>query len=127
MFSLLERHPAYARHPSRRRFLRHVAAGGLGLGLTDWLALESIADTTHKRPHAKQVLVVYEEGGISQMDTWDPKPEAPVDHRTPYKPIATSAPGVQFSELMPQIARHADKLTIVRSMTTTKVAGHMEG
>ncbi|HND56072.1 MAG TPA: DUF1501 domain-containing protein, partial [Pirellulaceae bacterium] len=72
-------------------------------------------------------LVIYEEGGISQMDTWDPKPDAPVDHRTPYKPIATSVPGVQFSEVMPQIAKVAHKLTVVRSMTSTKVAGHMEG
>ncbi len=52
---------------------------------------------------------------------------APVDHRTPYKPIATVVPGIHFSELMPQIAKHADKLSVVRSMTTAKVAGHMEG
>lgn len=95
--------------------------------MADLLALEAVAKESARRPRAKQVLVVYEEGGISQMDTWDPKAQAPVDHRTPYKPIATSVPGIQFSELMPQIARHADKLTVVRSMTSTKVAGHMEG
>ncbi len=91
------------------------------------LAVEALGRSTLERPRARQVLVVYEEGGISQMDTWDPKPDAPSDHRSPYRPIATSVPGIQFSELMPQIARHADKLAVVRSMTSTKVAGHLEG
>ena len=127
MFSLLQRHPVYSALGSRRRFLSHVSAGCLGVGLPELLAFEAAAKDSTRGPRAKQVLVVYEEGGISQMDTWDPKPTAPVDHRTPYKPIATSVPGLQFSELMPQIARQADKLTVVRSMTTTKVAGHMEG
>ena len=41
---------------------------------------------------AKRVLVIYEQGGLSHMDTWDPKPDAPVDHRSPHRPIATSVP-----------------------------------
>ncbi len=133
MFSLLRRHPIFASLPERRRFLRYVSAGCLGVGLPELMALQGfaaqqgLAAQTSGGRRAKQVLVVYEEGGISQMDSWDPKPAAPVDHRTPYKPIATSVPGILFSELMPQIARHADKLSVVRSMTTTKVAGHMEG
>ena len=98
-----------------------------GFALTDWLALESMAKSSNSARHAKQVLVVYEEGGISQMDTWDPKPAAPVAHRSPFWPISTNVPGIQFSSLMPMIAQHADLLSVVRSMTTTKVAGHMEG
>jgi hypothetical protein len=128
MFPLLRNHPVFASRPSRRRFLSHVSAGCMGLGLADLLTLEAFAEQSGGRTRrAKQVLVVYEEGGISQMDTWDPKPTAPIDHRTPYKPIATNVPGISFSELMPQLARHADKLSIVRSMTSTSVAGHMEG
>jgi hypothetical protein len=128
MWQLLKNHPVFAARSDRRRFFNHVSAGCMGLGLADWIALEaSAAGIDHRRPRAKQVLVVYEEGGISQMDTFDPKPTAPIDHRTPYKPIATSVPGIQFSELMPQIAQHADKLTVLRSMTSAKVAGHMEG
>jgi hypothetical protein len=92
----------------RRRLLQAVSASVMGYGLPELLALEAAANTTPQQPQAKQVLVVYEEGGISQMDTWDPKPDAPVDHRTPYEPIATNAPGVQFSSLMPMIAQHAD-------------------
>ena len=109
----------------RREFLRSLSAGVLGFGLAEVLALEAfgkIADQTSQR--AKQVLVVYEEGGISQMDTWDPKPHAPAEHRTPYQPIATSVPGVHFSSLMPMIACQADKLAVVRSMTSAKAPSH---
>lgn len=111
--------------PSRRRWFQDVSAGVLGCGLSDLLAIEARAATLPAR--AKNVLVVYEEGGVSQMDTWDPKPDAPVDHRSPFEPIATNVPGIQFTSLMPQLARHADKLSIVRSMTTTRLAGHIEG
>ena len=71
----------------------------MGHSLPQLLALESTAESTAEstsaQAQAKQVLVVYEEGGISQMDTWDPKPNAPADHCTPYKPIATNVPGGQ--------------------------------
>lgn len=98
----------------------------MGFGLAEMLALEATA-TTGTAAQAKQILVVYEEGGVSQMDSWDPKIEAPLEHRTPYAPINTNVPGIQFSSLMPMIAQQADKLSVVRSMTSTKVAGHMEG
>lgn len=111
--------------PERRRWLQSVSAGVLGCGLADLMGLAALAKTRGAK--ARNVLVVYEEGGISQMDTWDPKPEAPVDHRSPYEPIATNVPGIQFTSLMPQLSRHADKLAVVRSMTTTRVAGHIEG
>ncbi|MFO1094477.1 MAG: DUF1501 domain-containing protein [Planctomycetaceae bacterium] len=68
------------------------------------------------QPAAKRVLVIYEQGGLSHMDTWDPKPEAPVDHRSPHRPIATSVPGLQFTALLPHTARFAHKLAVVRSM-----------
>ena len=75
---------------------------------------------------AKQVLVVLEQGGLSHMDTWDPKPGTAVDHRSPFRPIDTSVPGIQFTELLAKTARHADKLALVRSMTHT-LSGHPEG
>ena len=112
----------------RRRVLSSLSAGMLGCGLADLLSLQTVAgEPTSERRKARNVLVLYEEGGISQMDTWDPKPQAPVDHRSPYAPIATNVPGIQVTSLMPQIAGHVDKLSIVRSMTTTRVAGHIEG
>jgi hypothetical protein len=75
---------------------------------------------------ARQVLVILEQGGLSHVDTWDPKPETAVDHRSPFRPIDTTAPGVQFTELLARTARHADKLAVIRSMTHT-VSGHPEG
>jgi len=115
--------------PARRGFLKSVSAGMMGCGLAEMLALEAMAKSEGRRAagRAKQVLVVYEEGGISQMDTWDPKPDASYDHRTPYKPIATNVPGVNFSSLMPMTAKQADKLSVIRSMTSARVAGHKEG
>ncbi len=112
---------------SRRRFLSGISVGVLGYGLADLLSLEAVAAVQRRGAQARNVLVLYEEGGVSQMDTWDPKPEAPVDHRSPFPPISTSVPGIQFTSLMPQIARHADKLSVVRSMTSTPAAGHIEG
>lgn len=113
---------------ARRQFLHSVSAGMMGFGLPEMLAREAHARASGlPRALTRNVLVVYEEGGISQMDSWDPKPDAPLDHRSPFKPTATGVPGVQFSSLLSLTARHADKLTVVRSMTTASVAGHMEG
>ncbi|QDV51747.1 hypothetical protein Enr17x_38050 [Gimesia fumaroli] len=114
--------------PLRRRLLQSVSAGMMGVGLAEMLSLEAVAKSESMTPgQAKRVLVVYEEGGISQMDTWDPKPEAPYDHRTPFKSIATNVPGINFSSLMPMTAQQADKLSVIRSMTSARVAGHKEG
>lgn len=113
---------------SRRRLLRGVTAGVLGCSLSSLLEAESQA--RFARPSgakARNVLVIYEEGGISQMDSWDPKPDALVDHRSPFAPIATQVPGVRFSSLLPLVSKQADKLAVVRSMTSTSVAGHIEG
>ena len=121
-------HSAHQIDPFRRRLLSHIGAGVTGFAFSELLTRSCLAEQTG-RPlgQARNVLVLYEEGGISQMDTWDPKPEAPIDHRSPFAPISTSVPGIQFSSLMPQISQHADKLSVVRSMTSTPAAGHIEG
>lgn len=66
---------------------------------------------------AKSVIIVFASGGQSQIDTWDPKPDAPSEVRGVFQPIATSVPGVQVCEHMPQIAQIADRLCIVRNMS----------
>jgi len=55
-------------------------------------------------------------GGPSQLDTWDPKPEAPAEVRGPFRSIATSIPGIRVSEHLPELARRMDQLTLIRSM-----------
>jgi hypothetical protein len=93
---------------------------GLGLGgiLGALTGVESAAATARAegRGRAKRVLVIFEQGGVSHMDTWDPKPDAPAEHRSPFKPVRTSA-DMQFTELLAKTARMANKLTVVRCMT----------
>lgn len=68
---------------------------------------------------AKRCISIFLCGGPSQPDLWDLKLDAPSGIRTEFGPIATSVPGLPFSELIPQVARHADKLAFIRSMTHT--------
>ncbi|MGE0609511.1 MAG: DUF1501 domain-containing protein [Pirellulales bacterium] len=108
----------------RRSFLGLGLSAG-GLWATNAMAAAS-APTTASGGRAKQVLIVLEQGGLSHIDTWDPKPDAVAEHRSPFKPISTSVPGVQLTELFAKTARHADKLAIVRSMHHRQT-GHGEG
>src|SRR6202022_4477698 len=66
-------------------------------------------------------------GGPSQIDTWDPKPNAPAEVRGPFKPIATNVPGMQISEIFPKMARQADQFSLVRSVYHTATAVHDTG
>lgn len=66
---------------------------------------------------AKSCIVIYLWGGPPQMDMWDMKPLAPDGIRSPFLPISTSVPGIQISDQLPLMARHADKYAIVRSYT----------
>lgn len=100
---------------SRRRLLQMGGASVLGWSLPQVLALQA-ASSTGKQGKAKNVLVLLEQGGLSHVDTWDPKPEVLAEHRSPFRPIATRVPGMRFTELLTQTARVADKLAVVRSM-----------
>jgi len=102
-------------HLPRRNFVG-IGLGGMLAALTG-IDLNASAERAAGTGKAKQVLVLFEQGGVSQMDTWDPKPDAPVEHRSPFKTIKTNVDGIYFTELLTQTARHADKLTIVRCMT----------
>jgi hypothetical protein len=66
---------------------------------------------------AKRCILVFLNGGPSQLDLWDMKPEAPAEVRGELKPISTVVPGIQISELLPLLARQVDKFKIVRSVT----------
>ena len=101
----------------RRSFL---SASGLGvLGLTYQQCLLA-AEVAGKKARAKNILVIYEQGGLSHMDTWDPKPDAISEYRSPYKPISTNVSGIQFTELLSKTAKLANKLTVIRSMHHTR-------
>lgn len=104
------------RYYSRREFVRSTSLGVLGLSLADMLLLERQARAEGGKPQAKNVLVLLEQGGMSHMDTWDPKPEQATDHRSPFKPIKTKVPGMEFTELLTKTAGVADKLAVLRGM-----------
>lgn len=66
-------------------------------------------------------------GAPSHIDTLDPKPDAPLEVRGPYKPIATAVPGIRVTEILPQVARQADKFSIIRSVYFQGAAVHDTG
>jgi hypothetical protein len=92
----------------------------LGLGLPTLLASRSSASGVIHRPQgrAKNCIVLFMLGGPSQFETWDPKPEAPVEIRGPFQPIRTKTPDLLVSELMPRTATLTDKIAVLRSVST---------
>lgn len=96
---------------TRRDLLRAGVAGGLGLPAL----LHADSGVSAKAP--KSCIFIHQYGGLSQLDSWDPKPGATQEVRGPYKPIATDTPGIFVSEIMPQLAQVSDDYAIIRSMT----------
>lgn len=109
---------------SRREMLRIGGLSTFGLSLPKLLqaAPQALIDpdnpTDRTFGRAKSVIVVWLQGGPPQHETFDPKPEAPVEIRGPFKPIQTNVPGTFFGELLPRTARIADKLAVCRSLFT---------
>src|SRR3954454_3794645 len=97
---------------SRRHFLTAGALGVAGLTLADLLRAEAAAGI---RSSTKAVINVHLDGGPPQLDTIDLKPDAPVELRGEFKPIATKLPGLRVCELMPRLAGIADKFAFIRS------------
>jgi len=99
----------------RRAFLQAGAASVLGLSLAD--LLKARASGQEGGP-AKAVILLWLWGGPSQLDTFDPKPNAPLDYRGPFGTIPTRIPGVRFCELFPKIANLSDKFSLVRTLVS---------
>lgn len=114
------------RKVGRRRFLATGALAGLGLHLGDFFALRSAqaASNAFTPPpvRAKSVIHIYLTGGMAAQESWDPKPDAPIEYRGELGSVATKLPGVRFSELLGKTAGIADKLTVVRSLTHGEAA-----
>ena len=102
---------------SRRSFLQAGSLGFLGITLPQVLRA---AGTQPVNGKAQACILLWLEGGPSQMDTWDPKPASA------FKAISTNVAGIQISELLPQVARRMDKLALIRSMHT-KGNDHPQG
>src|SRR5947207_13046764 len=99
---------------TRRDFLRATAAGAAGLAL----GTSELRATDVPRPAgtARSCIFINLVGGPSHLDTFDPKPDAPVEVRGPFRPIRTRVPGVHLSELFPKLAAMTDKFSLIRSV-----------
>ena len=105
---------------SRRRFLQaSLAAGGVGLGLADILRLRAATVATNNAPNGPDsaVIQVWLGGGPSQFETFDPKPEAPLEIRGPHGVIRTKHCGIIFCDTMPRTAQVVDRATILHTVT----------
>lgn len=105
---------------SRRTMLQAGSVGLLGLGMNHVTALRA-ADVISQVPRggtAKSVIFVFLSGGLTQHDSFDPKPDAPADIRGEFSPIATQTPGVFVCEHLPMLAARSQNWSLIRSLTT---------
>jgi len=99
---------------SRRALLQVGSLGVLGWSWADLLAARALAGTSSAP--VTGVIVLWLWGGPSHLETFDMKPGAPVEYRGPFEPIATRVPGVSVCELLPGLARRADKFALLRAL-----------
>ena len=105
---------------NHQSWMRRRSFVGLGTaGLASLPAMQP-AFGASRAARAKQVLVLFEQGGVCQMDSFDPKPNMTAEHASPYGSVQTKIPGVHFSELLTHAAAHIDKMTVVRCMIQPK-------
>jgi hypothetical protein len=103
----------------RRSILQAGAIGafGLDLAMLESLRADEVDAKAQTSRSAKSVLFIFLSGGLSQIDSFDMKPEAPAAIRGEFKPVSTKSPGIQYCEHLPKLALHSDKLALVRSLT----------
>lgn len=116
---------------SRRHFLQAGLGGFATLSLPQILKLQShgiasASESTKSSREKTAVIMVWQPGGLSHIDSYDPKPNAATEYRGPFSTIPTKVPGLQFTELLPRHAAIADKFTVLRSMYQT-AGGHPAG
>jgi hypothetical protein len=116
---------------SRRNFLQAGLAGFATLSLPGILKLRAqqtlhAGETTRSGREKTAVIMVWQPGGASHIDTYDPKPTAALEYRGPFTTIPTAIPGIRFTELLPRQAALADRFTVLRSMRNG-AAGHPAG
>ena len=109
---------------TRRDFLRVGGSGMLGLTLNQFFRAQAVAEEAGAGGgpgwgKAKNVILIYLQGGPSHLDLWDPKENVPANVKSEFKPIPTKIPGVNFTELLPRLATINDKFTMIRSMSYT--------
>jgi uncharacterized protein (DUF1501 family) len=100
---------------ARRDFLRVGTASLFGLTLPALLERQARAADKGLSPKDVSLIFLFLHGGLSTIDTWDLKPDAPTEFRGDFRPIDTNVPGVRVGEHLPRVARQMDKFSLVRS------------
>ena len=115
--------------PLDRRMFLHVGfAAGLGLTLDQFLRLQSAQAAeappaaAKKGPKAEALIHIFLPGGMAHQESWDPKPNAPIEYRGEMKQVQTKLDGVLFNEMLVKTAGIADKITVARAMTHGEAA-----
>src|SRR3954452_24923486 len=104
-------------HATRRTFLKGLLATGAGVTVANWGGLfASRVSAQEATRRQKRCILLWMNGGASQIDTFDLKPGRPTGG--PFRRISTNVPGIQICEYLPRLARVTDKLGIIRSMRT---------
>jgi hypothetical protein len=116
MLLLGRQHSHTCQRLTRRAFVQAGASSVLGLSLADML--RGRAEGSPLVGSAKSVLLLWLWGGPAQLDTWDPKPAAPLEYRGPFQAIATKVPGVRVGELFPKVANRLGQIAILRAVHT---------
>ncbi|MBI3210184.1 MAG: DUF1501 domain-containing protein, partial [Candidatus Solibacter usitatus] len=117
--------PVYPTAFGRRSFIQAGMLGGIGLSLADLFRFEAKAAEVRaanaafrtKEGPAKSVIQIIFPGGLAHQESWDPKPEAPLEYRGPFGVAKTKIPGVVLNENLSKTAQIADKITVIRSIT----------
>lgn len=99
---------------NRRNFLRVGSLAAFGLGLPEWLRARAVAGSGAGKDVS--CILVWLQGGISHIDSFDPKPNAPIEIRGEFGTIDTNVPGIQLCDPLPKLAQHQDKYSILRSL-----------
>lgn len=120
---------------SRRSWLASTGLQAVGLGTLNqfWGPIgransefDGATSLTTKPRRAKSVIMIFNGGAPSHLDLWDMKPQAPSETRGTFRPIETNVPGIEISELLPEVAKRIDRLAIVRTLHHTH-GGHNSG
>jgi hypothetical protein len=113
--------PAHFQRPTRRSFLQVGALAGLGLTLDDFFRLQA-AEPQKKEAPAQACIHIFMPGGLAAQESFDPKPNAPLEYRGDMAVVPTKLPGVVLNEGLKRTAEVADKITVCRSMTHGEAA-----
>ncbi len=112
---------------TRRDFLHAGVLAPLGLSLAGYARATAAAKAEGKPDKDVNCILMMLVGAPSQLDTFDPKPNAPAEVRGPFAAKPSKVPGFQLSEILPKIAEHTDKFSVIRSLYHTATAVHDTG